>query len=51
MQAHGMLRDNVSMTMESSLSDEDLIQRMAGDDPAKLAVLRTMLGAKETFYA
>ncbi len=51
MQAHGMLRDNVSMTMESSLSDEDLIQRMAGDDPAKLAVLRTMLGAKDTFDA
>ncbi len=49
MQAHGMLRDNLSMTMESSLSDEDLIQRMAGDDPAKLAALQTILGAPEGF--
>ncbi len=49
MQAHGMLRDNVSMTMESSLSDEDLIQRMAGDDPAKLAALQTILGAPAGF--
>ncbi|MEE8099312.1 MAG: hypothetical protein V3T13_05205 [Hyphomicrobium sp.] len=49
MQAHGMLKDNVSMTMESSLSDEDLIQRMAGDDPVKLAALRTILGAPEGF--
>ncbi len=49
MQAHGMLKDNVSMTMESSLSDKDLIQRMAGDDPAKLAALQTILGAPEGF--
>ncbi len=49
MQAHGMLRDNVSMTMESSLSDEDLIQRMVGDDPTKIAALQTILGAAEGF--
>ncbi len=49
MQAHGMLKDTVSMTMESSLSDEDLIQRMAGDDPAKIAALQTILGAPEGF--
>ncbi len=49
MQAHGMLRDNVSMTMESSLSDEDLIQRMVGDNPAKIAAVRVILGAPEGF--
>ncbi len=51
MQAHGMLKDNVSMTMESSLSDEDLIQRMADGDPATLAALQQILGVKEGFDA
>ena len=49
MQAHGMLRDNVSMTMESSLSDEELLQRMAGADPARIAAMRVILGAQDSF--
>ena len=48
-QAVGALKDSVSMTMESSLSDEDLIQRMVGDDPAKIAAMRVLLGAPDGF--
>ncbi len=50
-QAVGALKDSVSMTMESSLSDEDLIQRMADGDPATLAALQQILGVKEGFDA
>ena len=50
-QAVGALKDNVALTVEQRTDDDTLIEQFAGGDPAKLAVLRTMLGAKDTFDA
>ncbi len=49
LQAHGILRDRVTFTLEEQTSDADLIERLAGDDPAKLAALRVILGAPDGF--
>ena len=49
LQTHGMLRDTVVLTSESQLTDEQLIEKLAGDDPAKLAAARMLLGAGEGF--
>ncbi len=49
LQAHGILRDRVAFTLEEKTSDADLLERLAGDDPAKLAVLKKMLGAPDGF--
>ena len=49
MQMHGALKDAVSLSVEQRASDDDLIKSLAGDDPAKLAALRTILGAPNTF--
>ncbi len=48
-QAVGALKDNIALTVEQRTSDADLIDQLAGDDPAKLAALRTILGAPEGF--
>ncbi len=49
LQAHGILRDRVAFTLEEQTSDADLLKLLAGDDPAKLAALQTILGAPEGF--
>ncbi len=49
LQAHGILRDRVAFTLEEQTSDADLIERLAGDDPAKIAALRVILGTPDTF--
>ena len=49
LQAHGILRDRVTFTLEEQTSDADLIERLAGDDPAKAAALAKVLGAPDTF--
>ncbi len=49
LQAHGILRDRVAFTLEEQTSDADLLERLAGDDPVKLAALQTILGAPEGF--
>ncbi len=49
LQAHGILRDRVAFTLEETTSDADLLKQLAGDDPAKLAALQQILGAKEGF--
>ncbi len=51
MQMHGALKDAVSLSVEQRTDDATLIDQLAGDDPAKLAVLRTMLGSKDSFDA
>ncbi len=48
-QAVGALKDNVALTIEQRASDDDLIKSLAGDDPVKLAALRTILGAPNSF--
>ncbi len=48
-QAVGALKDSVALTVEQRTSDADLIERLAGDDPAKIAALRQVLGAPDTF--
>ena len=49
LQVHGALRDRLLITPEERASDADLIERLAGDDPAKAAVLRQVLGAPDGF--
>ena len=49
MQAHGALKDTVSMTVAQRASDSDLIDQIAKDDPAVADVLRKHLGAADTF--
>jgi hypothetical protein len=45
----GALRDRLVLTVESSLSDKELIERLAGGDPERLAAARVLLGAAEGF--
>src|SRR5262245_10865684 len=40
---HGMFVDKTTFTAESQLSDDDLVKRLAGDDPAKVELLRGLL--------
>ena len=49
MQAHGALKDNVSMTVEQRTDDATLIDQLSAGDPAKAAALRQVLGAPEGF--
>ncbi len=49
LQAHGILRDRVAFTLEEQTSDTDLLKHLAGDDPAKLAALKAVLGAADGF--
>ena len=48
-QALGVLKDNVNVTVEQKADDHYLLASLAGDDPAKLAALREMLGAPDSF--
>ena len=48
-QGIGTLKDNVALSIEQRVDDATLLERLAGDDPAKLAALRTILGAADTF--
>ncbi len=50
-QALGTLKDNVALSIEQRIDDATLLERLAGDDPAKLAALQQILGAKDTFDA
>src|SRR5262249_25471208 len=45
MSHQGMLRDTLAITGEGLLSDEALVERLAGEDPKKRALLRGMLGS------
>ncbi len=49
LQTHGMLRDRIVLSAESQLSDEQLIERLAGGDPERLAAARLLLGVAEGF--
>ena len=48
-QALGALTDTVSMTIEGRTDDLVLLEKLAGNDLAKLAALQAVLGAKDTF--
>ena len=50
-QAVGALQETVSMTIEGRTDDLVLLEKLAGSDPAKLAALQAVLGAKDTFDA
>lgn len=49
LQTHGMLRDRIVLSAESQLSDDQLIERLSGGDPEKLAAAQLLLGAKDGF--
>ena len=49
MQAKGILKDNLALTVESSADDGTLLEKLAGKDKAKLAALKAVLGAAEGF--
>ena len=43
-QPHGLMRDNLTVTMEQLMTDDDLAKRLAKGDEAKAAALRAVLG-------
>ncbi len=43
----GAERQSVGFSAESLLSDQELIERLAGDDPEGVATARTLLGVGE----
>jgi hypothetical protein len=45
----GIERQGIVFAAESLLSDDELIQRLAGDDPERIAAAKTLLGAAEGF--
>ncbi len=49
LQAHGILRDRVTLTLAETTSDADLIEQLSGGDVKMAAALRAMLGAAEGF--
>ena len=49
MKAVGALQDRLVLTVESQLSDEQLLEKLSGGDPEKLAAARLLLGAPSGF--
>lgn len=49
MQAKGILKDNLALTVEGTADDSMILDKLSGKDKAKLAVLRAVLGAPEGF--
>ena len=49
LQVHGALRDRLLVTPEGRASDEELLERLAVEDPARLAALQVILGAPDGF--
>jgi hypothetical protein len=49
LQTHGLLRDRIVLSAESQLSDEQLLEKLSGGDPEKLAAARLLLGAPDGF--
>ncbi len=45
----GALERRLVLTVESSLSDKELTERLSGGDPERLAAARVLLGAAEGF--
>ncbi len=45
----GIERQGIVFAAESLLSDRELIDRLAGDDPERIAAAKTLLGAAEGF--
>lgn len=45
----GMERQTLVLRPESSLSDQELIQRIAGEDPERIEAAKKLLGAPEGF--
>ncbi len=45
----GIERQSIVFAAESVLSDDELIQRLAGDDPERIAAAKTLLGVAEGF--
>ncbi len=45
----GALQLRLVLTVESSLSDKELTERLSGGDPERLAAARVLLGASEGF--
>jgi hypothetical protein len=45
----GIERQGIVFAAESLLSDEELIHRLAGDDPERIAAAKMLLGAAEGF--
>jgi len=45
----GLERQSVVFAAESLLSDRELIDRLAGDDPARIAAAQQLLGAPDGF--
>ena len=45
----GLERQSIVFAAESLLSDDELVQRLAGDDPARIVAARTLLGVGEGF--
>jgi hypothetical protein len=44
LQTHGLLRDRIVLSAESQLSDEQLLERLSGGDPERLAAARVYEG-------
>jgi hypothetical protein len=49
LQTHGLLRDRIVLSAESQLTDEQLLERLSGGDPERLAAARVLLGAGDGF--
>jgi hypothetical protein len=45
----GIERQGIVFAAESLLSDDELVQRLAGDDPERIAAAKTLLGVAEGF--
>jgi hypothetical protein len=45
----GALQQRLVLTVESSLSDKELIEQLSGGDPERLAAARVLLGAGDGF--
>ncbi len=45
----GLERQTIVFAAESLLSDDELIERLAGDDPERIAAAKTLLGVAEGF--
>lgn len=49
LQVHGLLKENINITDEQRLSDDQLIERLAGKDKSKADLIKSMLAPVQGF--
>lgn len=51
LQCQGMLKENLNISSEAKMTDDQIVERIAAKDPHTAAMLRAVLGSSDAFKA